>query len=93
MSDQVLRLTARILKTEKPTVYVGYIQEISGIIAQASSEEEVHKDLEFLTGRMLLEHKREEALRLLEAQTQRPAPALKSSAVPEYEIEYEAVCE
>lgn len=87
MSDQVLKLTACVLKTEKPDVFVGYIKEISGIIAQAESEEQVHADLEYLTGRML-EHKRDEALQLLARQTQRPAPILKRKAVPAYEIVY-----
>ncbi|ALW84169.1 hypothetical protein AUC43_03075 [Hymenobacter sedentarius] len=90
MSAQVLKLTGVVEPTDMPNVFIGYIKEISGIITQGGSREEVYADLEEITGYML-EYKREEALALLAEQTHKPAPSVKRMAEVPYEIAHAAL--
>ena len=69
MQAQVLKLTGIIKRGDSPGVFVGAIKEISGIIAQGHSVDEVYANLIEGT-RGMLEFKRAEALELLAEQLQ-----------------------
>jgi len=87
MDTPTLKLTAIILPTDKPDVFVGYIKELSGIVAQADSENKAFEELEVITARML-EYRRDEALALLEKQTKQPNRAIRRTESVPYELIY-----
>ncbi|MBJ6145756.1 hypothetical protein [Hymenobacter sp. BT559] len=72
MSLPTLTLTSSIKEAAKPGVFIGRINEISGIFAQGSSREEVYDDLVRNTA-IMLPSKRAEALELLKKQNQVPS--------------------
>jgi predicted RNase H-like HicB family nuclease len=89
MSAQVLQLTGIIRKGDSPGVFVGCIKEISGIIAQGNSVDDVYDDL--LEGtRGMLEYKRKEALALLKEQTH-SATNIETNANLDFALERELV--
>ena len=69
MATPTLILTSFIKESETAGVYIGRINEISGIFAQGTSREEVYDDLVRNTA-IMLPLKREEALALLVKQNQ-----------------------
>ena len=85
MAAQVLKLTGVINCGDSPGVYVGHIKEISGIVAQGNTHDEVYEDLVKITGSML-EYKRDEALALLKEQTNQTDVVIKSTTRLVYEI-------
>lgn len=85
MSDQILRLTAIIKRGSNSDIYLGRIEEISGIISQGQSEGEAYENLLKAT-RSMLEYKRPEALSLLAQQNQLAEPVVKNARL-EFEIE------
>ncbi len=69
MSLPTLLLTPFIKESERRGIFIGRINEISGIFAQGNSREEVYDDLVRNTA-IMLPLKREEALALLRKQNQ-----------------------
>lgn len=67
MNEPVLRLTAIIFPGDSPKTFIGAIKEISGIVVQGDSEDEVYRELMEGT-RHMLEYKHGEALELLRRQ-------------------------
>lgn len=87
MSAQVLKLTGIIKPGDSPGVFIGCIKEISGIIAQGNSVDEVYADLIEGT-RGMLEYKRKEALELLSEQTHN-TKAIKTNASLDFHLDKE----
>jgi predicted RNase H-like HicB family nuclease len=81
MSLPTLTLTSSIKEAAKPGIFIGRINEISGIYAQGSSREEVYDDLVRNTA-IMLPSKKKEALELLKKQN------LVSSEQPESEVHF-----
>ena len=87
MQPQVLKLTGIIKPGDSPGVFVGAIKEISGIIAQGHSVDEVYANLIEGT-RGMLEFKRREALDLL-AEQLHGAEGLPANASLEFSLDRE----
>ncbi len=89
MAEQILKLTGIIRRGDSPDVFIGCIKEISGIIAQGNSVDEVYEDLKEGT-RGMLEYKRKEALELLKQQTHNPE-RVETNANLDFALEKELV--
>lgn len=85
MDAPILRLTSTIKPGETAGVFIGRVNEITGIIAQGSSREEVHDDLVKIAG-SILEYKQEEAIALLRKQTEEPIAVAPRKFRLKYEI-------
>lgn len=85
MSSQVLKLTCTIQESNVPGIFIGKINEIEGIFAQADSEEEVYADLWRHTY-LMLPRKREQVVALLQKQAEARWEELLSGAVPAFNL-------
>lgn len=86
MSNQVLKLTCTIKESGTAGVFIGKINEIGGIFAQANSVDGVYNDLVRHTY-IMLQNKREEAIALLQKQAQGRLDELFASHVPSFKLE------
>lgn len=85
MSNQVLRLTCTIKESNVAGIFIGKINEIGGIFAQAGSAQEVYTDLVNHTY-MMLPRKREQAIALLQKQTEEHWDELLGGPIPTFKL-------
>jgi hypothetical protein len=86
MSAPTLFLTYSVKETEKKGIFIGRINEITGIFAQANSKEEVYDDLVRNTA-IMRRYKEEQFLELLRKQLAERYAELMSGHMPQFHLE------
>lgn len=87
MALPTLQLTFFVKESETPGVFIGRINEISGIFAQANSEAEVRDDL-IKNTYIMLQYKRQEAIDLLRKQVENYFEEILPDAIPQFTIAF-----
>ena len=85
MEFPTLQLTYTVMESGTPGIFIGRINEIGGIFAQANSAEEVYSDLVRHTY-LMLPRKREQVLALLQKQTQERWEELLAGQMPSFKL-------
>ena len=83
-----LLLTYSVKESEKPGVFIGRINEISGIFAQANSREEVYDDLVRNT-HIMQRYKQDAFLDLLRKQLAERFAQLATDRTPKFHLEFQ----
>lgn len=86
MDFPTLQLTYTVKESGVAGIFIGRINEIGGIFAQAESPEEVYNDL-FQHTYLMLPRKREQVLALLQKQTQERWNDLLGGQLPTFKLE------
>lgn len=87
MEFPTLHLTYSVKEAATPGVYIGRINEIGGIYAQADSPEQVRADLIRVSYTMLRQYKQREVMDLLVKQQQARLEDLYASPAPDFRLE------
>lgn len=86
MAVPTLFLTCSVKESEKAGVFIGRINEISGIFAQANSREEVYDDLVRNT-HIMQRYKQDDFLALLRTQLAERFAQLADNPTPKFHLE------
>lgn len=86
MESPTLQLTYTVKESGTPGIFIGRINEIGGIFAQANSLAEVYSDLVRHTY-LMLPYKREQVIALLQKQTQERWRDLLVGQLPTFNLE------
>lgn len=87
MDFPTLQLTYTVQKGAMPGIFIGKINEIGGIFAQADSPAQVRSDLIRNAYTMLREYKQREMMDLLVKQQQARLEDLYASPAPDFRLE------